>query len=118
MHPNLTKALFLSYLLMVALSCKAAPGELNDTTTSPPCDGLGGTAECLIAYQQPELELVVGSNDYAYKALMIPPASCGKPPRSWIPSTMYHASGNYSNQEGYLNSHLADVGEDRNKSSS
>ncbi|KAF8012855.1 hypothetical protein BT93_I0881 [Corymbia citriodora subsp. variegata] len=70
MHPNLTKALFLSYLLMVALSCKAAPGELNDTTTSPPCDGLGGTAECLIAYQQPELELKASSNGYnIYKNL-------------------------------------------------
>ncbi|KAL3723391.1 hypothetical protein ACJRO7_035558 [Eucalyptus globulus] len=81
MHPNLTKALFLSYLLTVALSCKAAPGELNATATPPPCDGLGGATECRIAYQQPELEFVGGLNDVVYETLNErDPAKCNRRP--------------------------------------
>ncbi|KAF7846831.1 hypothetical protein BT93_L3686 [Corymbia citriodora subsp. variegata] len=78
MHPNLTKALFLSCLLTVAFSCEAAPGELNATATLPPCNGLNGAAECRIAYQQPELELVAGLNDAVYQTLYRGQAACDR----------------------------------------
>ncbi|KAI6700456.1 hypothetical protein NL676_014780 [Syzygium grande] len=79
MQLNLKKALFLSYLLTVAgLSCEAAPGDLNATATPPPCNGISGAAECLIAYQQPELELVTGSNDNnVYMTLAQESPACG-----------------------------------------
>lgn len=84
---NLNKALFLSSLLTVALSCEAAPGELNTTATPPPCDGVGGTAECLIAYQQLELEVMAGPgmlgaslNTITFSVLNPDdPAGCGRP---------------------------------------
>ncbi|KAL3723395.1 hypothetical protein ACJRO7_035562 [Eucalyptus globulus] len=69
MHLNLSKALLLSYLSTVALSCEPVPGELN--ATPPP--------ECRIAYQQLELELVAASNGYnIYNNLQPDPAGCGR----------------------------------------
>ncbi|KAL3723394.1 hypothetical protein ACJRO7_035561 [Eucalyptus globulus] len=88
MRLTLNKALFLSYLLTVALSREAPPPDLNATASRPPCDGLGGATECLIAYRQPELELVAGSNGYdIYKNLHPGPADCdrGKPYKSCLP---------------------------------
>ncbi|KAI3409484.1 uncharacterized protein J3R85_019228 [Psidium guajava] len=73
---NSTKALFLCYLLTVALSCGAALGELNATTAPLPCGGLGSTAECLIAYQQPELELDGVSKIVTSKALKPSEPAC------------------------------------------
>ncbi|KAL3723378.1 hypothetical protein ACJRO7_035548 [Eucalyptus globulus] len=79
MQLNLNKAVFLSYLLTVALSCEAEPGELNATTTPSLCSGLGGAAECRIAYQQPELELVAASNGFGiYKTQQSGPAGCDR----------------------------------------
>lgn len=79
MQLNLSKALFLSYLLTVALSCEAAPGEPNATTAPPQCNGLSGAAECLIAYQQPELELVADPMFIdARSALNKDNAGCGR----------------------------------------
>ncbi|KAL3723383.1 hypothetical protein ACJRO7_035552 [Eucalyptus globulus] len=79
MQLHLSKPLFLSYLLTVALSCEAAPGEPNATTAPPLCNGLSGAAECLIAYQQPELELGAGPKFINTKfALNKNNAGCGR----------------------------------------
>ncbi|KAI3409487.1 uncharacterized protein J3R85_019231 [Psidium guajava] len=89
---NSTKALFLCYLLTVALSCGAALGELNATAAPPPCSGLGGTAECLIAHQQPELELTADpKHSYVRLASNLRDlAGCGRPKqryKSCLPSS-------------------------------
>ncbi|KAL3723396.1 hypothetical protein ACJRO7_035563 [Eucalyptus globulus] len=86
---NLHKALFLSCLLTVALSCQAALGELNATTAPPPCAGISSAAECLIAYQQAELEAMADSGmlgaslvSISAKSALKPQnvASCGRQP--------------------------------------
>ncbi|KAF8012858.1 hypothetical protein BT93_I0884 [Corymbia citriodora subsp. variegata] len=80
MQLHLSKALFLSYLLTVTLSCEAAPGELNATATPLPCDSAGSTTECLIAYQQPQLEAMVDPPSIKFTtANQQNPAGCGRP---------------------------------------
>ncbi|KAL3723390.1 hypothetical protein ACJRO7_035557 [Eucalyptus globulus] len=89
MQLNLSKALFLSYLLTVSLSCEAAPGvALNATATPLPCNSGVGAAKCLIAYQQPELEAMAdpGMLGASLKSITFPtsdaknPAGCGRGP--------------------------------------